>query len=133
MKGWTLRETLLTVLVLVLIFVFLMPKYIITTKRALAQEAVRTIYLMENVINSHYIQSGVFSFDLEELNLDRLNNIEGANFIYHITGSGINNYEILAYGEDNSAAEGIMVSYVFPDKSYYVEYLGKVITGKKVK
>ena len=131
MKNWALKETLLVVLALILIVVFLIPKYVLTTKRVIAQEAIRTVYLMNDVVTEHRIPNGNFTADLQELNLERINEIEKAKFTYRISRFFANEYEIIASGKKGSAAEGIVVGYNLAQKRYYIEYLGRTIGGKK--
>jgi len=131
MKGWALRETLLVILTLSLLLVFLMPKYFIVIKRAVAQEALRTVYLMDDIINEYYIQNGIFTTDLEDMNLNSINDIENINFKYSLDGLSIDNYRIFAYGKKDSNAEGIKVVYSLPSKDHYIEHKGRVIERSK--
>ena len=131
MKGWTLRETLLVMLTLSLLLVFLIPKYSIVIKRAVAQEALRTVHLIGNSINDYYIQTGTFTIDLEDMNLDSINDIENTNFKYSLEGASIDNYRIFAYGQKDSNAEGIKVAYSLPSKDHYIEYKGRSIEKSK--
>ena len=131
MKGWALKETLLVVLTLSLLLVFLMPKYFMVIKRAAAQEALRTVHLMGNSINEYYIQTGTFTTDLEDMNLNSINDIENINFKYSLDGLSIDNYRIFAYGKKDSNAEGIKVVYSLPSKDHYIEHKGRVIERSK--
>ncbi|MDD5613466.1 MAG: hypothetical protein PHQ54_00140 [Candidatus Omnitrophica bacterium] len=131
MKGWALKETLLVIIILGLIASVLIPGYNLATKRAIAQNAIRTAYLLSDVVTEHYIRNGNFSRDLKELNLNRINDAEKNNFNYRISGFSIEEYEIIASGQSGSPAEGIIVSYNPAQKRYYIEYLGKLIEGRK--
>jgi len=131
MKGWALRETLLVILTLSLLLVFLIPKYSIVIKRAVAQEALRTVHLIDDIINEYYIQNGIFTTDLEDMNLNSINDIENINFKYSLDGLSIDNYRIFAYGKKDSNAEGIKVVYSLPSKDHYIEHKGRVIERSK--
>ena len=131
MKGWALKETLLVIVILGLIASALIPRYNLATKRAIAQSAVRTAYLLSDVVTEHYIRNGNFSRDFKELNLSRINDAEKNNFNYRISGVSIEEYEIIASGQSGSSAEGIIVSYNPAQKRYYIEYRGRLIEGRR--
>jgi len=128
-KGWALRESLLIIIILLLLLTFIFPQYIRATKRAAASEAIRTIFLLRDALTNYYLENGAFSLNPDKLGLSRLNNSERADFRYHIVGTDINKYEIVADGLTSTMAKGLRVVYNVKDNDYRVEYLGKVIDG----
>jgi len=128
-KGWALRETLFVTIILMLLLISVFPRYIKTTKRAVASEAIRTIFLLRDALTNYYLENGKFSLNPDELGINRLNNSERVDFRYHIVGTDINKYEIVADGLTSTMAKGLRVVYNVKDNGYRVEYLGKVIDG----
>ena len=110
-----------------LLLMLILPRYIKTTKRAVASKAIRTISLLRDALTNYYLENGAFSLNPDELGLSRLNNSERADFRYYIIGTDINRYEIVADGITSTMAKGLRVVYNVKDNGYQVEYLGEAI------
>ena len=122
-----MRETLFVMIISTVLLIFIFPQYIRITKRAAASEAIQIIFLVRDAVTNYYLQNGVFSLNLDELGISRLNDSERANFRYNIVGTNIDKYEIVADGRISTIAKGIRVVYNIKDNAYKVEYLGETI------